>query len=59
MRVDNGELHGHLITDRQKAKAMMDAMNDQDSKGYIMITNGADLEHYDYEFGSCLLRRTT
>jgi len=49
-RVDNGILHRHLITDRQKAKAMMGAMSDRNAEEYIVITNGANLKHYDYEF---------
>ena len=49
-RVDNGEVHGHLITDREKAKAMMGAMSDRNAEEYIVITNGANLKHYDYEF---------
>jgi hypothetical protein len=49
-RVDNGVLHDHLITDKQKAKAMMDAISDRDSEEYVVITNGVDLEYYDYEF---------
>ena len=48
--VDNGKLYEHVITDRQKAKAMMDAISDCDDEEYIVITNGAELKHYDYEF---------
>jgi len=47
---DNGVLYDHAITDRQKAKAMMDEISDRSDETYIVITNGAELEHYDYEF---------
>jgi hypothetical protein len=49
-RVDNGVVHDHLLTDRQKAKAMMETLSDRDTEEYVVITNGADLEYYDYEF---------
>jgi hypothetical protein len=48
--IDNGAVHNHHITDKQKAKAMMDALSDRDSEEYVVITNGADLEYYDYKF---------
>lgn len=49
-RVDNGVVHDHAITDRQKAKAFMEALNENRSEQYVVITNGADLEYYDHEF---------
>lgn len=49
-QVDNGVVHDHMVTDRQKAKAMMDALGDADTEQYVVITNGAELGWYDYEF---------
>ena len=48
--IDNGIVYEHTVTDRQKAKAMMDALGDADTEQYVVITNGAELEWYDYEF---------
>jgi len=39
-----------MVTDQQKAKAMMDALGDAKTEQYVVITNGAELGWYDYEF---------
>lgn len=49
-QIDNGIIYDHMVTDRQKAKAMMDALGDDDTEQYVVITNGAELGWYDYEF---------
>ena len=49
-QVDNGVVYDHMVTDRQKAKAMMDTLGDAKTEQYVVITNGAELGWYDCEF---------